>query len=344
MKTPETKQLHIIVKNLVSGKYNPFGKQFVSMLKSFEGVQKANESYDGSSQILSVEFQGVGINIQYIDNQIWSEIPKMTGWKSDSSGFALDSIGNDEAVYSFNQSSMEREGRMIVYLRRVGGEDYKYLSTAFRDLLISIVGVSNVTYDYDYGGQTAIFQLKYVGSLFELDDAIGQHTSKDKAFNEIARGPSRANLLIYYNKPSQSSKDKMMVLDPEAPELQQKSANRNSDNSSASSSSSEVKSDVNEVRYTDNTAKRHESTEDKSRTYKFSGNSYPDYVIANYMNACVGSRGYSITFERAKTYCECTIRKFQQRYTLAQFNAMETYYYVTGVFPGAAVDICNECK
>jgi hypothetical protein len=82
------------------------------------------------------------------------------------------------------------------------------------------------------------------------------------------------------------------------------------------------------------------SAQDESAS---TAHTYPEEVTQTYLSHCVSSgKGYGMTDTQATSYCNCTINKFQDNYTLEEFVSISQQISQNQT-PPQLMEIVNAC-
>jgi len=133
-KLPDTTRILLSVKNLSPQDYKRAGRQIITIVKAIEGVTGVKHTYSEYNQTLRITFQFKGRDAYPIDDAVWKAVKKDRSLKK----LAMGTITDNELEYFFSGEKDGRAGDVAVIMRKVSGQDYKVVSTAFSKLLGSI--------------------------------------------------------------------------------------------------------------------------------------------------------------------------------------------------------------
>ncbi|MEA1873151.1 MAG: serine protease [Bacteroidota bacterium] len=197
---PDTVSILMSVKNLSPQDYKHAGRRIVQVIKSIDGITELKHTYSEYDQTLRIIFKFNGKDAYPIDDVVWKAVKKDRKLKKLAAG----TISDSELEYFFSGDKDSRASDVVLIMRKVSGQGYKVVSTAFSKLLGSIEDVRDVRYAYVFPKRTVEFRINYEGkSLFKLEDALQKKMIKNKLFRYVAKGPSSAGRLVYfyYSKP-----------------------------------------------------------------------------------------------------------------------------------------------
>lgn len=185
----------IILKNLAPEEYQKKGVRFIDKVKALSGVSNTNIRYDEGEKVLTITFENESVSIDQIDEAIWKAVAEDENFEN----LAMGSVNKNTINYYFPvESSDLRANEISVYLTKIYGQKYNLLGPAFKALLLSIEGISQVNYSYNLRTKTIAFNATVMDiSMGEIDEAISLLMQKDEALQFISPGPSYGRRLVY---------------------------------------------------------------------------------------------------------------------------------------------------
>lgn len=155
----------------------------------------AKHNYSEEDQTLRTTLNFNGRDVYPIDDAVWEAVRRDRSLKK----LTMGTLTDNELEYFFSGEKDRRAGDVVLIMRRVSGQDYKVVSTAFSKLLGSIRDVRDVRDYYVFSKRTVEFRVNYEGkSLFNFEDALQRKMIKAELFKYVAKGPTQATGLSIF--------------------------------------------------------------------------------------------------------------------------------------------------